>query len=647
MRTSDWRPSSRGASLLAGVVFIAILGVVGFAIQSTLPSADPYALTAATTVSAPASWSDNFPSSGAAPTASIAQPYNSSKAPANCTEAISKAVGKQQDPQVASTDEGQSGTLDACYGAIHKKTATTYTAADYSCVGRSGIVLIANGKITATTDPDLSVAEGVCKISVCNDVVSDKTCAPAKLMNGVKTAQGSPTDPISLADTSGQQGRLPTAPGGANAGDLGNAYDQSSNVACDSASADYNPVACNNAVTNAINTGQTGTFPTLGSTCPVGTYGTPPNCTSANSNTPPTLPDAQTCKDIPALCGSPSTLTPPAGPDSGPAGPAGPAGPGSGGPGNTFPGTPPGAGNPSGGSNPFMSILSGLLKGLLGGGGAGAASTCSTDPAIYAQQQQQYQQALQQYNLQLQQYNLMMANASSGGGPPPQIQPPIPPVPCKPSGSQCRSQPSQPPMSSCTDGSWRPVFKGACLTRWKCSGGSGALTAQLSCEPQLADVGMSVAISYSCSAGTGKGDGFTAGRRSGSATSTITTPPDGTNTATYSLACTNQGKTVGDQCSVEINKPSIILVANPKTVLLGQTSLLGWITTGMRSCVISSPDQSDFTSQNSSNTSVNGTAETAAITGDSSFLLRCVTLAGGTRDATTVITLGTETASSN
>jgi len=170
---------------------------------------------------------------------------------------------------------------------------------------------------------------------------------------------------------------------------------------------------------------------------------------------------------------------------------------------------------------------------------------------------------------------------------------------------------------------------------WQCSN----LGAQLSCSPQTADVGMTLAITYSCAQGTATGQGFTASSTSGTATTTVAAPPSGTNTATYGLTCTSGNQTSGAQCSVQINQPSIVLVANPATVPSGETSQLGWVTTGMQSCVISSPQDAAFTAQNASNTSVNGTATTLAASSTTSYLLHCETLSGGTKDATTTVTV--------
>ena len=156
---------------------------------------------------------------------------------------------------------------------------------------------------------------------------------------------------------------------------------------------------------------------------------------------------------------------------------------------------------------------------------------------------------------------------------------------------------------------------------------------------------MSIAISYSCSEGTATGSGFSTPGSSGSATAIIAAPPAGTHTATYGLTCTNKGATSVAQCNIEVGRPSIILVANPKTVESGKTSLIGWVTSGMQSCTVSSPDQSDFTARNASNASPSGTAETSAITKTSAFLLHCQTLAGGVKDATTTVTLAGSAAS--
>jgi hypothetical protein len=179
------------------------------------------------------------------------------------------------------------------------------------------------------------------------------------------------------------------------------------------------------------------------------------------------------------------------------------------------------------------------------------------------------------------------------------------------------------------------------VTGWQCvptSGEGGTISAQLSCEPKVADVGMTLALSFSCSAGTGEGSGFETGnKQSGSATTTIANPPGNANTATYTLTCTDAGRIATASCNVQVGRPGIVLVANPSQIQSGKTSAIGWVTSGMKSCIISSPDSSSFTSQNAGNTSVNGTAVTPALSSTSRFVLDCQTLGGGTRQASTTV----------
>ncbi|MDO8514420.1 MAG: hypothetical protein Q7S50_02660 [bacterium] len=310
----------------------------------------------------------------------------------------------------------------------------------------------------------------------------------------------------------------------------------------------------------------------------------------------------------------------------------------------------------SGGSNPLASFLSGLMNAFRPTPPPPPSmppQACPTDPAQYQQQQQQFQQQMQQYNYQLQlyQYQQQVQQMQQTGGnsmQSPMMPPPAQPVPCTPStGGQCQSQPPPPNPENCSVGSWRPTYNGPCIVGWQCvPNNSTTLKAEISCQPKVADVGMTIAIAYSCSSGIASSKSFKVTTQpAGSATTTVANPPSGTNTATYMLTCTEKAppgqgrpdRTAGAQCSVQVNRPSIVLVANPRSVQQNSTSLIGWTTSGMQTCVISSPDQPDFTARNSSNTSVNGTATTSPITADTRFLLHCETIPGGTKDATTTV----------
>ena len=220
-------------------------------------------------------------------------------------------------------------------------------------------------------------------------------------------------------------------------------------------------------------------------------------------------------------------------------------------------------------------------------------------------------------------------------------------------GAACPQPMTQPAASTCTIGSWQQQRQSnGCPTAWQCAGNgsSGAQpTAQLSCQPQVADVGMTVSMSYSCgNALHSAGSGFdTRDQLSGSTTTVITTPPSGDNTASFALTCINQTLTASAQCSMQVNQPSIVLIANPSVVPSGTATAIGWVTSGMKSCTISSPDSAAFTAANAGNTSVSGVATTSTLTAPMNVVLNCQTLAGGTRQASASITIGNSGSSGN
>ena len=152
---------------------------------------------------------------------------------------------------------------------------------------------------------------------------------------------------------------------------------------------------------------------------------------------------------------------------------------------------------------------------------------------------------------------------------------------------------------------------------------------------------MTIAISYACANATqSSGGGFdTGGALSGSATTTISAPPQNTNTVTYTLTCNNQGATAGAQCSVQFGNPGGVFLANPSSVPLSGSTTLGWITSGMQSCVVSSPDLPSFTAQNASSTAANGVAIASGLTADTRFSLECTTAGGASMLATTTVTI--------
>ncbi|MEK7601156.1 MAG: hypothetical protein AAB480_01315 [Patescibacteria group bacterium] len=359
--------------------------------------------------------------------------------------------------------------------------------------------------------------------------------------------------------------------------------------------------------------------------------------------------DGQWCNQK-AECRPASTFTPPPKQSTGCTGPncdKGGGGGGGGGGGQQQTPEKPGGGGGGGFNDIMKAILGGLAKGLAQGLAQQPAQACPSDPNAYAQQQQQYNQQMQQYNYQLQQFNYQQQLSYMNGMPAP--TPPIAPQPCTPNSNSntCSAAPAQPNPAGCTNGTWRPITTQQgngyqCTSGWQCVPGGGTVpTAQISCSPKVADVGMTVTIAYGCGNATGStGQGFdTNNQLSGSTTTVITAPPAGATGANFELNCTNQGASKRAQCTVQIGRPTIVLVANPKVVDPGKASTIGWITSGMQSCVVSSPEDGAFTAENATNTSVNGMASTSPLTSPIHILLHCVTIGGGTRDATTTVSV--------
>lgn len=170
-------------------------------------------------------------------------------------------------------------------------------------------------------------------------------------------------------------------------------------------------------------------------------------------------------------------------------------------------------------------------------------------------------------------------------------------------------------------------------------GGGGNQKAQISCQPKIADVGMQVAISYACqNSVASKGEGFaTDNKLSGSAQATVASPTPGSTSVKYGLTCSKDGQTDSAECTVNVNKPSIVLVANPKNIKSGETSTIGWVTGAMESCIVSSPTLTSFTNENKNNTSTSGVAKTPGLTQNTKFVLSCTTKAGGTKTAETTV----------
>lgn len=213
-------------------------------------------------------------------------------------------------------------------------------------------------------------------------------------------------------------------------------------------------------------------------------------------------------------------------------------------------------------------------------------------------------------------------------------------------GRPCNQPPNQPDPAQCTSGTWRPVSAtgNGCTTGYQCVPNTTSQPgAELTCEPKAVDEGMPVGIAWGCSNSTyATAVGFSvidsnnAVRLSGTTQVTANVA-----TTTYSISCGSSIATTTAQCSIAVAKPTIVFVSVPDTVTVGQSSVLGWVTSTdtMKKCSLSSPDFSDFTQQRKDNTPISGTVRTPTFskTGSFDFVLKCDTNNGGSKTATTTV----------
>lgn len=170
---------------------------------------------------------------------------------------------------------------------------------------------------------------------------------------------------------------------------------------------------------------------------------------------------------------------------------------------------------------------------------------------------------------------------------------------------------------------------------WQCvTNNATTPTAQIACNPGVAENGSRVTVSYTCTNSIrSTGYGFvTDGATAGATTTTIIDAPESAGGINYAIRCEDGTVTAGAQCSVQIAKVSISLRASPTVVKTGESGLIGWVTTGMKSCVVSSPDQSDFTGRNAGVARTSGIATTSPMTEKSDFYLDCITVTGDARE---------------
>jgi hypothetical protein len=655
MRFTRGLPSQAGTSVIAAIVVAAILGGIALGlhvIQSN--SANTAALPAATDAAF-----NGTPTTQITPSTSAAQTTGSQQ---TCQQAIQNAAQSgTPTPKQQVIDQSTSETLkDGCNAAVLNPSTVTglqqtnpggwqHSTKAYMCVGKIGtLTLNGQGTLTEVLQPDASIAAGKCSVQNCSSSSNGQpaNCGSAQQLSGIDSSALS-----SAAAGNGQGTAAPVVSPDTSFPQACSQYGYASQQ-CQAALATSAGQFSGSATAAGVN---------LPSNCQTTVSGSSITCLNSTQSQADTLQDQfqdtnngnssyicnYTDSNRTTICApDQETQTPPS---TCPAGQTGTP------PNNCTPATPvpPPAGpqqqqpqNTNGGGlgSGLSSFLSGLAKGLTSSNcystNAGGNGSTLVPVQVYNPTTGTYSQTYVQSS--------QPTGVTSSGQPcTPQQQAPYG---VGSNGAACNAPPAQPQCAANATPMPISASGNGCVTSYQCvpingSTLSGTPTPQISCSPQIADVNESVAISYSCQNATGSsGGGFSTNNQlSGSASTTISAPPSGTNTANFGLTCTNNGQTASAQCSVQVNQPAIDLVADPQAVPSDQTSSIGWITAGMQSCIISSADDATFTSNNAGNTSVSGVAQTDAITGPTNFTLTCQTLGGQTKTATTEVTVGTGT----
>jgi len=159
-----------------------------------------------------------------------------------------------------------------------------------------------------------------------------------------------------------------------------------------------------------------------------------------------------------------------------------------------------------------------------------------------------------------------------------------------------------------------------------------ALAAELSCAPRTQEVGAPIVISYACrGANTARSDGFdNGGKLGGSATSTAAFDIErpGSTSHRFALTCAKDGQIKTATCEVEVIEPSVVVVANPNPIQSGNTTRIGWLSSGMKSCTIKSGDgttqANTFNELHKNAIQPNGAATTPALTQNLNVVVTCL-----------------------
>lgn len=163
---------------------------------------------------------------------------------------------------------------------------------------------------------------------------------------------------------------------------------------------------------------------------------------------------------------------------------------------------------------------------------------------------------------------------------------------------------------------------------------NGGPSAQISCQPKVAEPGMKVAIAFGCANATlSEGGGFSTGGRLWGATEERILPELPNGTMVYGLGCTNGRETVSAVCTVAVMKPFMLLTSEN-----GESGAsLAWVTRGMDQCELSAPGNTALSAEFLNPVPPGGALLVSKVSGDVDVSLTCTTVSGVVKEVKTVI----------
>lgn len=167
---------------------------------------------------------------------------------------------------------------------------------------------------------------------------------------------------------------------------------------------------------------------------------------------------------------------------------------------------------------------------------------------------------------------------------------------------------------------------------------SSRTTAQISCQPKIADTGMTIGIAFGCTNSVrSEGSGFSTDGTQWGATSTLIPAHLTTGTMTYTLSCIGAKEVATASCEVQVVKPVLLLTAEPMQAAAGESATIAWVSKGTNDCMLTSPEQPELSQKYKGSIGASGVVTTLPISEDTRVTLSCTTDGGSTKEVTTTV----------